>query len=149
MNLQVFRVIGGEAVFVHPRDGEIPTEEEGESKFIQDFLIRNGNLDLFKSVTSNKKPWRDGNFDKKVVRIYTPQLSIAFKERLSDTCEGLYLDYYAFEELPVLLKRGWCDGDILHDYYNFVVYTREHTDINDLLNVLEVFVEKISQNRQD
>jgi len=142
MDLQVFRVIGGEAVFVHPRDGEIPAEEEGESKFIQDFLIRNGNLDLFKSVTSNKKPWRDGNFDKKVVRIYTPQLSIAFKERLSDTCEGLYLDYYAFEELPVLLKRGWCDGDILHDYYNFVVYTREHTDINDLLNVSEVFVEK-------
>lgn len=142
MGLQAYRVVGDEVVFVHPHDTEIPEQEEGESRFLEEFLQRNGNLDLFRTVTSDKKPWRDGNFDKKIIRMYSPQLSFMFKERLAGKCEDIYLDYYAYEELPLLLKRGWSDGDILHDFYNFTVYTKEHTDINDLLNVSEVFVEK-------
>lgn len=141
LHLQVYRVVDGETVFVHPH-GEIPEEEEGESRFIQDFLTRNGNLDLFHSVTNKAKPWRTESYDRKHVRIYSPQLSFMFKEKLKDQCEDIYLDYYAYEELPLMLKKGWNDGEILHDFYNFALYTKEHTDINDLLNVSEVFVEK-------
>nr|ULF99964.1 MAG: hypothetical protein [Marnaviridae sp.] len=142
MNLQVYRIVDGETVFVHPHNTGIPEREEGESRFLEEFLKRNGNLDLFKTVTSDSKPWRDGYFDKKIIRIYTPELSILFKNRLEGKCEEIYLDYYAYEELPLLLGRGWSDGDILHDFYSFCVYVKGHTDINDLLNVSEVFVEK-------
>jgi hypothetical protein len=140
--LQTYRVIDGEPIFVHPNDENIPQAETGESKFLEDFLLRNGNLDLFREVVSKNKPWRDGNFETTNTRLYSPQLSYVFCEKLSGRTEQIYINYYAYEELPVLLAKGWSDGDILHDFYNFAVYTKEHTDIGDLLNVSQVFVEK-------
>ncbi len=142
MNLQVNRASDEGSVFVHTPSIDRSTRSEEEDRFLRQFLERNGNLDLFRTVTNDTKPWRDGNFDTPVIRVYTPQMSAMFKSRLSEKCEEIYLDYYAYMELPFLLRNGWSDGDILHDFYNFSVYVREHTDANDILNTSQVFIEQ-------
>nr|ULF99965.1 MAG: hypothetical protein 1 [Marnaviridae sp.] len=141
MNLQVRSIREEEPVFVHTSNVRID-RSEAEERFLQQFFQRNGNLDLFRSVTRNTKPWRDGSSDPKVVRVYVPQMSFTFKERLNNKCEEIYLDYYAFMELPFLLREGWSDSDILHDFYNFSIYVQEHTNVNDVLNISQVFTEQ-------
>jgi len=138
--VQVYRVVSGEPVFC--ADSPQTTDrDKKESEFIGKFLERNGNLDLFRQVEIAQKPWRDGKFETTCKRLYNPEMSEVFVKKMEKDCELLYLDYYAYEVLPPMITSGWTNGDILHDFYNYCVFVKEHSDVNDLLNISDVFTQ--------
>jgi len=167
--LQGYKMVAGEVVYSSSDEEEMDPHALTEHKFIEDFrrrtrpnpespeeveklykqeydwvkkfYDRNGNCELFETLKEKEKPWRDGRFDTAILRAYTPNMSTKFVEKCVGGCEELYLNYYAFEELPPLLSRGWSDGDILHDFYNYCRYVTEHSDVGDILDLSIHFVE--------
>jgi hypothetical protein len=146
-----YRTIAGEVVFVASRDQredtwQAPNPTPGDDNFAtfkDRFYARNGNGDLFCEINKADKPWRDRPAECSVTRLYRPELSMTFVEKMRDQdVESMYLDYYAFMELPLLINDGWADGDILHDFYNFSVFVKEHTNVNDWIDISEIFTEK-------
>jgi hypothetical protein len=68
-------------------------------------------------------------------------MSIAFKKNFVDKAKKVHLEYYAHEELPMLLKDGWTDAMILDDFYKYTIYCAESDSLDTIMEMAAILVE--------
>jgi hypothetical protein len=148
---QARRRYGSESLFRRFKEDEVEVEEKPEEgskvvgtsapDFRDEYRTSNGEVQLFFSESVVNKKWREKTTFRAPQRTCTAAMSIAFKKNFVDKAKKVHLEYYAHEELPMLLKDGWTDAMILDDFYKYTIYCAESDSLDTIMEMAAILVE--------